>query len=152
MDCSPSGSSIHGNLHSRILEWVAIPSSRGSSQLRDQIQVSRIAGRLFTIWTTREAHIKKVGHGIMASLCISWWFSHSVVSNSCDLMDCSLPGSSVHGFSRQEYWSGLSFPSPEDLPDPGIQPDLLHCEQYLHLLSNQGSLASYRTSLTTTPL
>ena len=37
-------------------------------------------------------------------------------------MDYSLPGSSVHGFSRQEYWSGLPFPSPGDLPDPGIKP------------------------------
>ena len=37
-------------------------------------------------------------------------------------MDCSLPGSSVHGISRQEYWSGLPFPSPGDLPDPGIEP------------------------------
>ena len=40
----------------------------------------------------------------------------------CDLVDCSPPGSSVLGFSRQEYWSGLPFPSPEDLPDPGIEP------------------------------
>ena len=37
-------------------------------------------------------------------------------------MDCSLTGSSVHGFSRQEHWSGLPFPSPGDLPDPGIEP------------------------------
>ena len=37
-------------------------------------------------------------------------------------MDCSPPGSSVHGFSRQEYWSGLPFPSPGDLPHPGIEP------------------------------
>jgi len=36
-------------------------------------------------------------------------------------MDCSPPGSSVHGFPRQEYWSGLPFPSPEDLPDLGIE-------------------------------
>ena len=36
-------------------------------------------------------------------------------------MDCSLPGSSVHGFSRQEYRSGLPFPSPEDLPNPGTE-------------------------------
>ena len=36
----------------------------------------------------------------------------------CNPMDCSRPGSSVHGFSRQEYWSGL----PGDLPDPGIKP------------------------------
>ena len=37
-------------------------------------------------------------------------------------MDCNLPGSSVHGFSKQEYWSGLPFPSPGDLPNPGIKP------------------------------
>ena len=38
-------------------------------------------------------------------------------------MDCSLPGSSLSmGFSRQEYWSGVPFPSPGDLPHPGIEP------------------------------
>ena len=41
----------------------------------------------------------------------------------CTPMDYSLPGSSVHGFSRQEYWSGLPFPSPEDLPDSGTEPE-----------------------------
>ena len=40
----------------------------------------------------------------------------------CDPMDCSLPGSSVHGILQQEYWSGLPFPSPGDLPNPGIKP------------------------------
>ena len=44
MDCSPPGSSVHRILQARILEWVAIPSSRGSSQPGDQTQVSRIAG------------------------------------------------------------------------------------------------------------
>ena len=39
----------------------------------------------------------------------------------CDPVDCSLPGSSVHGISRQEYWSGLPFPSPGDVPDPGFE-------------------------------
>ena len=43
------GSSVHGILQVRILEWVAIPFSRGYSQPRDQTQVSRIAGRFFTI-------------------------------------------------------------------------------------------------------
>ena len=43
-------------------------------------------------------------------------------------------------FSRQEYWSRLPFPSPEDLPNPGIEPGLLHCRQTLHCLSHQGSL------------
>ena len=46
---------LHGILQARILEWVAFPFSRGSSQPRDWTQVSRIAGRLFTSWATREA-------------------------------------------------------------------------------------------------
>ena len=54
MNCSPPGSSVHGFLQARILEWVAIPFSRGSSQARDQIWVSCIAGRCFTIWASRE--------------------------------------------------------------------------------------------------
>ena len=39
----------------------------------------------------------------------------------CDAMDCSLPGSSSMGFSRQEYWRGLPRPPPGNLPDPGIE-------------------------------
>ena len=46
---SPPGSSVHGILQARILEWVAIPFSRGSSQPRDQTWVSCIAGRFFTV-------------------------------------------------------------------------------------------------------
>ena len=52
--------------------------------------------------------------------------SESKVAQSCptlcDPMDCSPPGSSVHGILQQEYWSGLPFPSPGDLPNPGIKP------------------------------
>jgi len=47
MDCSPPGSSFHGILQARILEWVAIPFSRGSSQPKDLTQVSCISGRYF---------------------------------------------------------------------------------------------------------
>ena len=43
------------------------------------------------------------------------------------------------GFLRQEYWSGLPFSSPRDLPDPGIFLTLLHCRQILYHLSHQGS-------------
>ena len=46
MDCSLSGSSIHGIFQARVLEWIAISFSRGSSQPRNQTQVSRIAGGL----------------------------------------------------------------------------------------------------------
>ena len=42
----------------------------------------------------------------------------------CDPTDCSLPGSSVHGFPRQGYCSELPFPTPGDLPDPRIEPPL----------------------------
>ena len=55
VDCSPPSFSIHGILQARILEWVAISFSRGSSLPRDWTQVSCIADRLFTIWATREA-------------------------------------------------------------------------------------------------
>ena len=54
MDCSLPGSSVHEILQARILEWVAIPFSRESSQSRKWTQVSYIAGRLFPIWTIRE--------------------------------------------------------------------------------------------------
>ena len=59
MDCSPPGSSVHGILQAIILEWVAILFSSGSSQLRDQTQVSCTAGRFFTIGATRESQIVK---------------------------------------------------------------------------------------------
>ena len=55
MDCSLPGSSVHGILQARVLEWVAISFSKGSSQPRDRTQVSHIAGRCCTIWATREA-------------------------------------------------------------------------------------------------
>ena len=59
-------------------------------------------------WTIKKA----VKWSEVAQLCLTL----------CDRMDCSLPGSSVHGISWQEYWSGLTFPTPEDLPNPGIEP------------------------------
>ena len=55
MDCSPQGSSVAGILQVKILEWVAVASSRGSSWPRDGTQVSCTAGGFFTVWATREA-------------------------------------------------------------------------------------------------
>jgi len=57
----------------------------------------------------------------------------------CDPVDCSLPGSLSVEFSRQECWSGLLFPSPGDLPNPGIKPRFLHCRRVLCQLSHKGS-------------
>ena len=89
MDCSPPDSSVHGILQARILECFAIPFSRRSSRPRDWTQASLIAGRFFTIWTTREAHEQwaheetgkrqKLCKAIAKNLCV---LSHSVVSDS----------------------------------------------------------------------
>ena len=54
-DCDPMDYTVHETLQARILLWVAFPFSTGSSQPRDQAQVSHIAGGFFTSWATREA-------------------------------------------------------------------------------------------------
>ena len=54
MDSSQPSSSVHGIFQARILEWVAISFSRRSCQPRDRTRVSRIVGRRFTVWATRE--------------------------------------------------------------------------------------------------
>ena len=111
--CNPMDYTVHGILQARILEWAALPFSRGSSQPRDWTQVSCIAGGFFTSWVTREAQK---------------WKCESEVAQSCQTL-CAPMGCGVAcqaplsmGFSKQEYWSGLPFPSPGDLPGPGIKP------------------------------
>ena len=54
MDCSLTGSSVHGILQARLLEWVALPFCRESSQFRDWTQVSHIAGKFSTSWATKD--------------------------------------------------------------------------------------------------
>ena len=69
-------------------------------------------------------------------------YGGGLVAKSCPTLvtpwtvACQVPLSM--GLSRQEYWSGLPFPSPGDLPDPGINPSLLHCRQILYQLSYEG--------------
>ena len=84
MDYSPPGSSTPGIFQTRILEWVAISFSRGSSWPRDQTLVSHIAGRLLTIWTTK---------GIPLVKCKTW----SQVSCT------SLMGFSVHVMDTSQW-------------------------------------------------
>ena len=55
--CHPMDYTVHGTLQVKILEWVAFPFSRGSSQPRDWTQVSCIAGGFFTNWAMREAQV-----------------------------------------------------------------------------------------------
>ena len=77
---SPPSSSVHGILQARILEWVAIPFSRGSSRPRDWTQVSWIARAFFTAWATREALQIVYTYGnlfiwvrVWESVVSSWW-------------------------------------------------------------------------------
>ena len=62
MDCSLPGSSVHGILQARILEWVAISSSRGSSQPRDSTCVSCIGRQILYCWATREDNSNYTSH------------------------------------------------------------------------------------------
>ena len=59
-------------------------------------------------------------YGIYNALCAKSLQSYPTLS---DPMDCSPPGPLSMGFSREEYWSGLPFPSPGDLPNPGTEPE-----------------------------
>ena len=74
----PHGSSVYGILQARILEWVDIPFSRGSSQQRDQTQVSCIAGGFFAIWAQGSTQTKEswrnLGHdfGLPTSVFLLW--------------------------------------------------------------------------------
>ena len=75
MDYGPSGSSVHEIFQTRILEWIAISFSRGSSRPRDWTQVSCTAGRFFTDWATREAYL------ICFSLNEFRWYQLMFISN-----------------------------------------------------------------------
>ena len=126
MDCSLPGSSVHGIFQARILEWAAISFSRGTSQPRDRTRVSSIVGRHFTVWATLNGkiHVNFVG--------FFGFYKNPKSIFVVQLLSCVwlfvTPWTIAHqallsmGFPRQEYWSGLPFPSPGDLPDLGIKP------------------------------
>ena len=84
MDYSPPGSSVQGIFQTRILEWVAIPFSRGTSWSRDQTRVSWTGDRFFTIWATQEVA------ALICSISVFWraW------SNCLDLRMLTILGKS----------------------------------------------------------
>ena len=86
MDCRLPGSSVHGILQQRILEWVTIPFSRGSSQTRDKTQVFCIAGRFFIIWATRVTLLHTLGMWLVDSSHALHW------PVSDDSMQCPASG------------------------------------------------------------
>ena len=104
-DCSLPGSSVHGIFQARILEWVAMPSSRESSQPKDQTHVSYV----YLHWPVGSLPLVLPGK----PLCIIFSLKVKSVSRVqlCDPMDCSLPGSSVHGIFQVRLleWAAISF-------------------------------------------
>ena len=138
MGCSPPDSTVHGILQARVLEWVAMPFSRGSSWPRDWTHVSSIAGRFFTIWATvfswlgwrshqdvvnsrdyRPATILAVEIFSQVSGMLGSWLVTLLCLNLCDPMDCSPPASSVHGIffqARILEWVATSSSRRSDRP------------------------------------
>ena len=98
MDGSLPGSSVHGILQARILEWVAISFSRGFYRPRNWIQVSCIAGKHFTTWTTRES-LKRKSYTLKT---IWWGFPHQIVQG------LRLHPSNAEGTGSIPGWSGSS--------------------------------------------
>ena len=79
MDWSLPGFSVHGILQARILEWVAMPFSRGSFLPRDWTWISCIAGRFFTVWATREAHKGRVWLDFSSKLLVNYTNSQIIL-------------------------------------------------------------------------
>ena len=83
LDCSPPGSSVYGILQARILEWIAMPFSRGASWPRDWTWVAHIADRFFTVWATGEApsnellFLKSLSQGLLLGGVTLWQNTHT---------------------------------------------------------------------------
>ena len=114
MGCSLPGCSVHGIFQARILGWVAISYSRGSSQARNRNHVSCISciGRWTLYQYPSEKPFEYIGGGWVTKSCLTlatpWTAAYQAPLSM--------------GFSSQKYWSGLPFPFPGDLPDLGVKP------------------------------
>ena len=106
LDCSPPGSSVHGIFQAGILEWVAIPFSRGSSQPRDRTRVSCIAGRFFTIWTTLTRILLSCLSQSAFYFCHSALFLRSIVLVGMHLIPCFSDCCTIHrSFTSSTFYS-----------------------------------------------
>ena len=116
MDCSLPGSSVHGILQAIVLEWIAIPFSRGSSQPRDQTWVFDIVGRFFALWVTREAPVNQWATHKKS-------FSTHVLINKHQVPNTVLPEYST-------FWVSLRFFT---FPSVSIPPVLVWAFKHPHL-------------------
>ena len=131
VDYSPPGSSVRRIFQARILEWVAISSSEGSSPPRDQGSNAHLLYLLH-----RQADSLPLAPPVLASvssvlkqesrrLCCVPAKSLSSIQPSATPWTVAQDAPLSMGFCRQGSWSGLPFPPPGDLPNPGIKPESL---------------------------
>ena len=140
-----------GILQTKLLEWIAMPSSKGSSKPRDQTQVSCIAGGFFTIWASRKPKntgvvspslpqgifpTQELSQGLLLCRWILYQLSYQgspsismcyvlislVMSNSLIPYGLTLPGSSVHGVLQTRTLEWVSMLSSRGSSQPGIEP------------------------------
>ena len=97
--CNPMEYTVHGILQARILEWVALPFSRGSSQPRDQTQVSHISGVFLTSWAIREDHTYIYVY--------VWWFYIYIYIHIYIWFDSSITLLTEHQCLPLDYWATL---------------------------------------------
>ena len=113
IDCSWSGSFVYGILQARILEPACGSDGKESAyMLKTRVQSPSQEDPLEKEMETHSNILPRESHEERS---LAGYSLSEVVQSCltlCDPVDCSPPGSSVHGFSRQEYWSGLPFPSP----------------------------------------
>ena len=140
MDCSLPGFSVHGILQARILEWVAISFSRGSSWRRDRTWVSRIVGRCFTVWVTKDHMVDLLifwGVSKLFSLMVPIYIpinserakSLQLCLPLCNSMDRSLPGFSAHSIVQARILQGVAMPFSRGSSQPK---DQTHISCLLH--------------------
>ena len=132
MGCSPPGSSVHGISQARILEWVAITSSRGSSLCSAQTHVSCIGRWILYHWATWEAQTS-----FLLLLSVAQW-----CLTLCDPMDCSTPSFSVlHYFldfvKTHVHWISDAIQPSHPLSSPSLS--VLNLSQLQGLFQSVGS-------------
>ena len=99
--CNPMDYTVHGILQTRILNWVAVPFSKGSSQLRDQTQLSWISCRFFTSWASREGYKhfyypQKHSPHSLGSRCLFLLYPRTLLSDK-------QPSFCINGFTNSIY-------------------------------------------------
>ena len=129
MGCSPPGSSVHGILQARILQQLAMPFSRGSSQSRDWTWVSHIAGIPFMVWVPRE------------TLGICYLPLTRIESYATSASDLQHLLKGVQG--GEQKWDTVLWKIWQDRSSERYSQGLILWTQFLHLLISRKALNSF---------